>query len=221
MAFDAHKNFAFSTIATAPSPATSGTSLVVQSGDGTRFPAASFNATIWPTNALPTAANSEIVRVTNVSTDTFTITRTQESTSARSINVGDMIAAGITAKTVTDIENKSTQTDNSNSIANTTSSLNMQFGWGQMLGSGAAKTTETVTFPSAFTTVLGVQISMLGFKATPAATDITGLVGDYGTIYQVYATTITTSNFKAEIDITSGTMSNTVYFGYAWIAWGI
>ena len=104
MSFDAHKNFAYSTVATAPSPASSGTSLVVASGDGSKFPAVPFNATVWPASSQPTTANAEIVRVTNVSTDTFTITRTQESTSARTIVVGDQIAATITAKTLTDVE---------------------------------------------------------------------------------------------------------------------
>ncbi len=101
---DAHKNFAYSTVATAPSPAASGTSLVVASGNGTLFPAVPFNATIWPTGVQPTAANAEIVRVTNISTDTFTITRTQEGSSARTVVVGDQIAATITAKTLADIE---------------------------------------------------------------------------------------------------------------------
>lgn len=105
---DAHKNFAYSTIATAPSPATSGTSLVVQAADGAKFPTPPFNATVWPVSTQPTTANAEIVRVTAVSTDTFTITRTQESTSARTIVVGDQIAAGITVKTITDLENTST-----------------------------------------------------------------------------------------------------------------
>ncbi len=52
----------------------------------------------------PTTANSEIVRVTAISTDTFTITRAQESTSARTIVVGDQIADTITVKTLTDVE---------------------------------------------------------------------------------------------------------------------
>lgn len=104
MSFDAHKNFAYSTVATAPSPASSGTSLVVAAGDGSKFPAAPFNATVWPANSQPTTANAEIVRVTAKSTDTFTITRAQESSSARSIGVGDQIAATITAKLLTDIE---------------------------------------------------------------------------------------------------------------------
>lgn len=101
---DAHKNFAYSTVATAPDPATTGTSLVVAAGDGALFPTAPFNATVWPTGTQPTAANAEIVRVTVVSTDTLTITRAQEGSGARSIVVGDQIAATITAKTLTDAE---------------------------------------------------------------------------------------------------------------------
>ncbi len=104
MAFDNHKNFAYSTVATAPSPATSGTSLVIQSGDGAIFPAVPFNAVIWPVSVSPSVADAEIVRVTGKSTDTLTIVRTQEGTSARTVVVGDQIAAAITVKTITDIE---------------------------------------------------------------------------------------------------------------------
>lgn len=108
MAFDGHANLAASLVATAPSPATSGTSLVVTAASGTFFPAVPFNATIWPAGtAAPTHANAEIVRVTNVTTDTLTVTRAQEGTSARTVVVGDQIAATITAKTLTDIESNS------------------------------------------------------------------------------------------------------------------
>lgn len=102
---DAHKNFAYSTVATAPSPADTGVSLIVQAGDGAKFPTPPFNATVWPAGVLPITTNAEIIRVTAISTDTLTITRIQESTSARSIVIGDQIAATITNKTLTDIEN--------------------------------------------------------------------------------------------------------------------
>lgn len=121
---DAHKNFAYSTVATAPSPATSGTSLVVAAGEGALFPTPPFNATIWPIGANPLSTNAEIVRVTGIATDTLTITRTQESTSARTVIVGDQIAATITAKTLTDVENSPVNArvyNNANiAIANTT-----------------------------------------------------------------------------------------------------
>lgn len=101
---DAHANFAYSTVATAPSPALSGTSLVVAAATGGLFPVAPFNATIWPAGTQATAANAEIVRVTAVSSDTLTIVRAQESTAARTVLVGDQIAATITKKMVTDLE---------------------------------------------------------------------------------------------------------------------
>ena len=94
---DALKNFAYSLVATAPSPATSGTSLVVTAGQGAYFPATPFDATIWPSGVQPTNTNAEIVRVTNVSTDTFTITRAQYGTTAQSIAVGYQIAQTVDA----------------------------------------------------------------------------------------------------------------------------
>ena len=106
MAFDPHLNFAASIVATAPSPATSGTSLVVTAGQGALFPTPPFNATVWPSGAQPTTTNAEIVRVTGISTDTLTIVRAQEGSSARAIVVGDQIANTITSKVLTDIENK-------------------------------------------------------------------------------------------------------------------
>lgn len=101
---DAHKNFAYSLVATAPSTPTAGTSLVVTAGQGALFPAVPFNATIWPSGVSPTSTNAEIVRVTNIATDTLTITRTQESSANRSVVVGDQIAATVTVKTLTDVE---------------------------------------------------------------------------------------------------------------------
>lgn len=101
--YDDLKNFAYSTVATAPSPATSGTSLAVTAGKGAIFPAVPFNAVIWPTGSNPTGDNSEVVRVTAISTDTLTITRAQESSSARTVVVGDNIAAMISKKVLDDM----------------------------------------------------------------------------------------------------------------------
>lgn len=100
---DALKNFAYSTIATPPE-GTSGTSLVVQTGDGSKFPAAPFNVTIWPASVQPTADNAEIVRVTAKASDTFTITRAQESTSARTWTANANIAQTITKQTLDDLK---------------------------------------------------------------------------------------------------------------------
>lgn len=101
---DAHANFAISTVLTPPGPPASGTSLTVAAGGGARFPAPPFNAVIWPALLQPTALNAEIVRVTAVATDTFTIVRQQEGTGTRLVVAGDQIAAAITAKVLTDVE---------------------------------------------------------------------------------------------------------------------
>jgi hypothetical protein len=84
----------------------------VQSGHGSRFPAVPFNATIYNstdyTNAAEAfhAGQAEIVRVTAITTDTFTITRAQEGTTAVNLNTGGKtytIFAGLTAKFAGDI----------------------------------------------------------------------------------------------------------------------
>jgi len=100
---DAYKNFAYSTVATAPSPAASGTSLVLAAGDGAKFPTPPYNVVIWPTGANPLTTNAEIARATALATDTLTLTRAQEATSARSVLVGDQIAAVITKKWLDDL----------------------------------------------------------------------------------------------------------------------
>ncbi len=102
--FDHHINFGYSNVLTPPSPANSGPSLTVLAGEGSKFPSASFNVSIWPAGSTANNINCEICKVTGVSTDTLLMTRAQEGTSARTILVGDQIAATITAKTITDIE---------------------------------------------------------------------------------------------------------------------
>lgn len=107
--FDIHANFDYSLVATAPSPATSGTSLTVTTGQGTLFPTPPFNLVVWPTSVQPLSTNAEIVRVTAVTTDTFTIVRNttteNNNTFNRTIVVGDQVAVPISYKMITDIEN--------------------------------------------------------------------------------------------------------------------
>lgn len=102
MAFDAHPYLVSSLVTNAPGAA--GTSIVVSAGDGSMFAAVPFNAVVWPADAAASRANSEVVRVTARSTDTLTVTRAREGTSARSIVAGDRIAIVATPKTFTDIE---------------------------------------------------------------------------------------------------------------------
>lgn len=104
MAYDAHSNFGYSTVLTAPAPALTGTSLTVQAGQGALFPAAPFNCTVWPADVQPLASNAEIVRVTVVVGDVLTITRAQEGTAAVAIAAGYQIANTASVKVFTDLE---------------------------------------------------------------------------------------------------------------------
>lgn len=104
MAFDAHANFAYSTVLTAPAPALTGLSLTVAAGQGALFPTAPFNCTVWPSGVAPISTNAEIVRVTAVVGDVLTIVRGQEGTAAVAIAAGYQIANTTTIKVFQDIE---------------------------------------------------------------------------------------------------------------------
>lgn len=106
----AFKNFSYSTVLTAPSPATSGTSLVLASGEGSLFPdpasVGSFPIVIWPTGVNPLSTNAEIALVTARTSDTLTITRAQESTAARTVVAGDQVMYAPTAAIFENFVNK-------------------------------------------------------------------------------------------------------------------
>ena len=87
----------------------SATSIMLQSGQGAKLPAAPFNLIWWNSTDYPNPANDpnvEIVRITNIATDTLTITRAQEGTSAANHNTGAKtysLVLGPTAKVITDL----------------------------------------------------------------------------------------------------------------------
>ena len=101
---DAHSNFAYSTIAVAPSPSLTGLTLTVAAGTGVLFPTPPFNAVAWPAGTeSPTTDNAEIIRVTGRATDVLTIVRAQEGTDPVGINVGDQLMVGITEQLLDDM----------------------------------------------------------------------------------------------------------------------
>lgn len=105
--FDVTQNFAKGTLAAGIDAAV--TSLTVGSGEGSLFPATPFNATIWNStdNADPADdSTKELVRVTVIAGDVFTITRGQENTTGQVHNVGGKtykITQDLTSKMWTDI----------------------------------------------------------------------------------------------------------------------
>lgn len=174
MAFDIHKNFACSNVATAPSPATSGTSLVVAAGDGAKFPAVPFNVVIWPANVQPSPTNAEIVRVTAISTDTFTITRTQEGSSARTVIVGDQISQAITVKVFTDIEGFLTANADGMQVQGGATPRTLKWSGANVTIVGAG--TATLTFPAATDNIMGETNNVASQADMEAASSITKFV---------------------------------------------
>ena len=108
--FDAHANLASAVVDTAPSPDDSGTSLVVATGHGARFPAADgagnneFMAVIYPDGDFPTLDNAEVVRVTDVTGDVLTIVREQENTTAINVSAGNRIMGVLSSAMVGSLE---------------------------------------------------------------------------------------------------------------------
>ncbi len=109
MAFtpDPVSNFGYGTVSVPPSPATSGLTLTLQTGEGALFPNAAvegdFNVTAYPPDTGPLLSNAEIIRVSANSGDVLTFARGQEGTVAKAIAAGWQVAFAPTAKTMQDI----------------------------------------------------------------------------------------------------------------------
>lgn len=107
--FDEHANFAYGTVLVPPSPADTGVTITLNSGEGSNFPdpasVGEYNITLQKASATAsTPAQTEIARLTARSSDTLTVTRNQESSGAISLAIGDKVYLGATKKTLTDIE---------------------------------------------------------------------------------------------------------------------
>ena len=95
---DNMKDFAVSTVQVPPSPPTSGLTLTVATGEGSRFPVPPFDLTMWPPGVNATPANAEIARVTAMSGDDVTaMTRAQYGFTAKSVASGWQVAQNVTA----------------------------------------------------------------------------------------------------------------------------
>lgn len=163
---DARKNFAKCTVSIGYSAVA--TSVALQSGDGAKLPQPStdgaFNVVWWNSTDYPDPAddpNVEIVRVTARSTDTLTVTRAQESTSASTKNTSGKtykMVLGPTVKTIDDL----------------LASLSVQTVSGTLNGSNTA-----FTVPSSFTSksiiALNGMILVEDADYTVSSTNITYL----------------------------------------------
>lgn len=190
MAFDDIANFGLGVIQTPPSPASSGTSFTLTSGQGTNFPTVvnGYNVVVWPNpQTLPSLANAEIVRVTAKSGDVFTITRQQESTNARAILQGDYVALVPTKKVFTDMQSliPSLPLSIANGGTGATSAAQALTNLGAPTSDGWVSTAATLTYTSTdgHTFVVGTSIDLTGviqvgdkIKFTNNATTFYGFV---------------------------------------------
>lgn len=96
------KDFATGIVVTPPSPADSGTTLVLQTGEGARMPATPFFATAHPPTQFPTLDNAEKIEVTDVTSDTITFTRAEGDTSAQDIEAGWRITNALFLENIPD-----------------------------------------------------------------------------------------------------------------------
>ncbi len=168
MAYDTHDNLVYSTVAVAPSPASSGLTLTVATGDGAKFGsgAAVYNVTIWPINTQPTRANSEIARLASVSGDVLTFSARATNSEPtiigpRAVQIGDQIAMTITAKTVKDIEANAAVSGTSGGVpyynsATSIASSALLTNHAPVIGGGAAAAPKTVAAMTTGQQLVGV-----------------------------------------------------------------
>lgn len=108
MTFQSHANLLTTNVVTAPSPATSGTSITVSTAWATKIAALTLpvQLVIAPDSTEPDDANAEIVTCTNANggTGVLTITRAQEGSTARTVIAGDRIRLALTKLHLEDIE---------------------------------------------------------------------------------------------------------------------
>lgn len=102
------KNNAYSTLASGISNVA--TSITVAAGTGSRFPAAG-GADYFYATLINTSNEPEVVKVTTRSTDTLTVVRGQDGTTARAYSSSDRIELRVTAALLADIRDSITPAD--------------------------------------------------------------------------------------------------------------
>lgn len=228
MSLDAATNFGYATLAAGID--SDDTSITLTTGHGARLPSTAFNAPIWDTSyGSPTlayhAGAAEIVRVTARSTDTLTVTRAQEGTTARSFNTSgrtyaigvaltkatyDKLAAKILtadpmaalAIDVTERLNTKTVSADSTLTFSATPTTGAIFGLRLTEGGGLAR---TITIPSCYSQARGATITSFTLQAN-ATLD---LVWQYdGSTYFIYNDFVTAAQQKTALGITISDVSD-------------
>ena len=97
--------------------------------------------------------------------------------------------------------------------------LTVQFGWGHIQGDNSGDLSETLTFPTAFSSAPVVILNPIGV-ANSSPSDITSFNQTVTDSSTVYPHTIAASSCTVAFNKDTGQYSNTKYFGYTWLAIG-
>jgi len=194
------------------------TSLTVTAGQGALFPTLAGSAYFYCTLSNTAGTTIEIVKVTARSTDTFTIVRAQDNTTASAFSAGDKVELRLTA---IDLQNFP-QLDSTNTFA-----LAQTFSTPIAVGSGGtgASTlaganipvtsanntfTATQTFTGS-TTAIAAVFQDAAEVATVSATAATGTINYDATSQSVlYYTTNASANWTVNFRASSGTSLDTL-----------
>ena len=166
------KDFATSVITN--TPGTSGTTVSVIEGQGSRFPAAPFKVTVHPQSELPTLSNSEVMLVTAVSGDDFTVTRSYGEADAQDVQPSWRISNTFFKE---DYDEKADQDDLDTHTSNTSnphSVTKSQVGLGNVTNDTQLKAASNLSdLPSVSDARTNLGLGSLAVKSAVAISDIT------------------------------------------------
>lgn len=203
------KDFATGIVATAPSPATSGTSLVLESGHGARMPATPFFAVAHAPSDVPTLDTAEKIQVTNVSTNTLTIVRAQGSTTAKAIEAGWRITNAVFKSDFDDKADSSALTSHTGNTSNPHNVTKAQIGLSNVpntdFTSAVTANTDKVSVTDAADD--SIPIGKLSYQLGPHLFGRTsGSVGSVSALTSAQARTLL--NVEDGADVTDSTSVN-------------
>jgi len=111
-----------------------------------------------------------------------------------------------------------------NTTNNTDTNDRIQMGWGFITSDGSANDmTESISFASAYGAAPIVFLTTLGVRTGSDPADITELTGSESRSHIVHAEDVTANGFTVRMqapDAADGNFTNTVRYGYAWLAIG-
>lgn len=181
------KNNAYSTLAAGIND--SATSITLAAGTGARFPAAGGSDYFYAT-LINTSNQLEVVKVTARSTDTLTVVRGQDGTTARAYSASDRIELRVTAALLADIRDSVTPGDGTVTTAkivdgNVTLAKLAAAVQALLVPSGAVSPFAGTSEPTGWLFCYGQAVSRTTYAALFAAIGTTHGVGDGTTTFNL------------------------------------